>query len=149
MSMKGGELSPNELKNLINESYKGDTSRQENIGNFVYDKDLSNNKASVYHNTKTGQATIVHRGTNSTATDWSHNLSYALGLYDYTNRSKKGKDTQKAVEEKYGAKNVSTIGHSQGAINARNYGKNTHEIINLNEAYTPSLKYRKPSRNEK
>ena len=147
--MKGGDLNPQDLKHFIKESYNKDDNRNENVGDFVYDKDLSNNKASVYYNPKTGQATITHRGTKSSSlTDWSHNLKYSLGLYGYTKRAKKGKKTQKEVEEKYGKQNLSTIGHSQGSINAREYGKNSKEIINLNEAYAPSLSYRKPKKNE-
>ena len=146
--MKGGDLNPQDLKHFIKESYNKDDNRNENVGDFVYDKDLSNNKASVYYNPKTGQATITHRGTNGTMTDWGHNLKYSLGLYGYTKRAKKGKQTQAEVEKKYGKQNLSTIGHSQGSINAREYGKNSKEIINLNEAYAPSLSYRKPKKNE-
>jgi hypothetical protein len=146
--MKGGDLNPQDLKHFIKESYNKDDNRNENVGDFVYDKDLSNNKASVYYNPKTGQATITHRGTNGTMTDWGHNLKYSLGLYGNTKRAKKGKQTQAEVEKKYGKQNLSTIGHSQGSINAREYGKNSKEIINLNEAYVPSLSYRKPKKNE-
>lgn len=146
--MEGGDLNPQDLKHFIKESYNKDDNRVSNVGDFVYDKDISNNKASVYYNKKTDQATITHRGTNGTAVDWSHNLKYALGLYGFTKRAKKGKQTQAEVEKKCGSKNVSTLAHSQGAINAREYGKNSHEIIGVNSAYAPSLSYRKPNKNE-
>ena len=148
MKMKGGDLNPQDLKHFIQESYNKDDNRVANVGDFIYDKEHSNNKAAVYFNPKTGQATITHRGTAPQISDWKNNLSYALGLYDYTNRNKKGKKTQAAVEKKYNSKNVSTIGHSQSGIITRKHGKNSKEIINVNTAYKPSLHYEKPHANE-
>jgi len=69
---------------------------------------------------------------------------YALGLYKYTDRYKQGKKLQDATENKYGAQNVSTLGHSQGSKLSRDLGQNTKEIINLNPAY----KGEKPLKNE-
>jgi hypothetical protein len=129
---KGGAVSAKALKELVSASYSKNP--EENIDGFVLDKSLSNETAKVYYNPHTGQATIVHRGTSG-ANDWLNNAAYATGLYNTTNRYKQGEATQKAVEDKYGAKNVSTIGHSQGAVLARKLGKNSKEIINLNPAY--------------
>jgi len=130
---KGGAVSAKALKELVSSSYSKNP--QENLDGFVLDKSLSNETAKVYYNPHTGQATIVHRGSRG-ASDWLNNAAYATGLYNTTNRYKQGEATQKAVEDKYGAKNVSTIGHSQGAVLARKLGKNTKEIINLNPLYT-------------
>lgn len=130
---KGGAVSAKSLKELVSSSYSKNP--QENIDGFVLDKSLSNETAKVYYNPHTGQATIVHRGSRGTS-DWLNNAAYATGLYNTTNRYKQGEATQKAVENKYGTKNVSTIGHSQGAVLARKLGKNSKEIINLNPLYT-------------
>jgi len=128
---KGGKLPVKQIKQFINESYN-DTSK-ENIDDFVLDKSLSNKVAKVYYDPKTTHAVIVHRGTKG-ATDWLNNIAYAVGAYKRTNRYKTGKAVQDATEAKYGTKNVSTLGHSQGSVLARRLGKNTKEIINLNPA---------------
>ena len=88
-------MNPQELKKFINESYIHSDERskfidelasgqREQSSQFQYDEDLSNNKASVYYNPNTKQATITHRGTNETASDWKNNLALALGVYDFT-----------------------------------------------------------------
>ena len=90
--MEGGDLNPQDLKHFIKESYNKDDNRVSNVGDFIYDKDLSNNKASVYYNPKTGQATITHRGTKSSSlTDWGHNLKYSLGVYSMTKKSRRSR----------------------------------------------------------
>ena len=62
---------------------------------------------------------------------------YASGSFDFTNRSKQAKKAQDKAIEKYGNNNLSTIGHSQGSINTRKYGKDFKEIINVNPAFNP------------
>jgi hypothetical protein len=130
---KGGAVSAKQLNDLLNASYIKNP--QENIDDFILDKSLSNDTAKVYYNPKNKQAVIAHRGTYG-ASDWLNNAAYFSGLYNKTNRYKQGEATQKAVEDKYGAKNVSTLGHSQGSVLARKLGKNSKEIINLNPLYT-------------
>jgi hypothetical protein len=141
-------MNPQELKKFINESYIHSDERSKFIDDFKYDEELSNNKAAVYYNPDTKQATISHRGTNNTILDWKNNLALGLGVYDFTNRNKKGKATQKSVKDKYGESNVSTIGHSQGAFLAKKHGTNSKNVITLNEAYIPSKIYNKPKKNE-
>ena len=67
----------------------------------------------------------------------------ALGLYDYTNLAKKAKLTQKQVEDKYGAANLTSIGHSQSGEITRKNAKKSKQIINVNSAYVPTWKYNK------
>jgi hypothetical protein len=104
------------------------------IDTYNYDPELSNIYGTVYHDPNTGHAVLTHRGTKGTY-DWINNLAYATGTYKYTDRYKQGQKLQNATENKYGAKNVSTLGHSQGSVLARELGKNSKEIINLNPAY--------------
>lgn len=136
----GGELSIGNIKKIMKASYKD---APERIGDFILDHDLSNEYAVVYYNPSTGQAVVCHRGT-TTAYDWTNNLMYAVGRYKSTDRYKIGKLTQEKAIKKYGAKNISTLGHSQGAALARELGKDTKEIITLNPAY----KGEKPLKNE-
>lgn len=138
---KGGKLTARELKEFLNESYNKNA--KENVDGFQLDKDLSSDTAKVYYNPETGRAVVAHRGTSGVK-DWANNLAYAVGAYKYTDRYKKGKTAQDAAEKKYGKENISTLGHSQGSVNARLLGKDTKEIINLNPAY----RFEIPAKNE-
>ena len=138
--LHGGALSINHIKKMLKASYKD---APERIDDFILDKQLSGQYGVVYFNPRTGQTVVVHRGTKE-AMDWTNNAMYALGMYKYTNRYKTGLQMQRKAEKKYGAKNITTLGHSQGAILARELGQNTKEIITLNPAY----KGEKPLKNE-
>ena len=137
----GGKLKADEIKGFINESYE--TTPKTNIGDWILDKELSTPTAKVYYNPKTNEAVVAHRGTQG-ASDWGNNVAYALGAYKLTDRYKQGKKVQDKVEAKYGKKNISTLGHSQGSILARELGADTKEIININPAYS----FEKPKKNE-
>ena len=141
--LSGGALSINHIKQMLKASYQNNSDRMQSIDDFILDKQLSGQYGVVYFNPRTGQTVVVHRGTKE-AMDWSNNAMYALGMYKYTNRYKTGLQMQKKAEKKYGAKNITTLGHSQGAILARELGQNTKEILTLNPAY----KGEKPLKNE-
>lgn len=138
---KAGKRSAKHIKEMLEASYQD--APPETIDGFVLDKELSNKTGKVYYNPTTGEANIIHRGTSGTA-DWLNNLAYGVGAYELTSRYKTGKRTQDRAEKKYGKKNISTLGHSQGAVLARKLGKDTKEIININPAYS----FENPSKNE-
>jgi len=140
-NIEGGKLSAAEIKSFVSASYIDHP--DPTIDDYLLDTKLSNETAKVYYNPKQKRAVVVHRGTQGLS-DWGNNLAYALGGYEMTDRYKMGKDTQNKAEKKYGAKNISTLGHSQGAILARKLGANTKEIITVNPAY----KFEKPLPNE-
>lgn len=117
------------IKKFIDASYQKNA--PENINRFKLDKELSSDVAKVYN--KDNKAVVVHRGTQS-ASDWKNNLAYVLGKYKSTDRFKEGKNIQNKAISKYGASNISTIGHSQGALLARELGGKTKEIITVNPA---------------
>jgi hypothetical protein len=129
---KGGKLRATEVRNLLDASYQDEP--PQNIGDWVLDNGLSNQYGKVYYKPD-GSAVVAHRGTDTTLKDWGNNLAYAMGNYENTDRYKQGKSIQDQAESKYGAKNISTLGHSQGSILSRKLGKNTKEIINVNPAY--------------
>lgn len=131
----GGALSQKDLKGLLGASYDP----TDNVNDFQLDKDSSSKTSQVYHNPKTGQTVVAHRGTKGIM-DWGNNLVYAVAGkkgYKMTPRYKEAEKVQKKAEEKYGAKNVSTIGHSQGGLQAELLGKDSKEIITLNKATRP------------
>ena len=138
---KGGKLKAKQVKDFLDASYKKTAPNQ--LDGYILDKDLSTDTAKVYYNPTTNKAVVAHRGTKGLM-DWGNNLAYAIGAYERTNRFKKGKAVQDKAEAKYGKQNISTLGHSQGAILARKLGKDTKEIINVNPAYG----FEKPSANE-
>ena len=139
--IEGGKLSAPEIKSFVSASYIDHP--DPTIDDWLLDTKLSNETAKVYYNPKQKRAVVIHRGTQGLS-DWGNNLAYMLGGYEMTDRYKMGKDTQNRAEKKYGAKNISTLGHSQGAILARKLGANTKEIITVNPAY----KFEKPLPNE-
>ena len=133
---KGGRISVGNLKNLLTASYDN---KQKQVGDFVLDSSVSSKTSKVYVNPNTGQAVVAHRGTSG-FTDWLNNAVYAYGgkdMYKYTPRYREAEKIQSKAQEKYGKDNISTIGHSQGGLQAELLGKNSKEIITLNKATRP------------
>lgn len=135
-------MKANIAKQLIEASYEKNAPPRIKNG-WRLDDDLSKSEAKVYRNKNTNEAVIVHRGTQGLA-DWKNNLAYVTGNYKRTDRFKTGQRIQRATEAKYGKENITTMGHSQGGILARELGKNTKQIINVNPAYM----LEKPAKNE-
>ena len=134
--ISGGKLAVPTLKGLLDASYDKNV---KNVDGFVQDERLSTKTSKVYVNPETGQAVVAHRGTSG-FTDWFNNAVYALGgrrAYKMTGRYKEAEKVQKEAEAKYGKDKVSTIGHSQGGLQAELLGQNSHEIITLNKATRP------------
>jgi len=134
--MEGGALSAKELKGLLGASYDP---KIDKVGDFILDSKLSTKTSKVYHNPNSGQVVVAHKGTEGIL-DWGNNAVYALGgktAYKLTPRYKEAEKVQKQAEKKYGAKNVSTIGHSQGGLQAELLGGKSKEIITLNKATRP------------
>jgi hypothetical protein len=57
--------------------------------------------------------------------------------YKLTPRYKEAEKVQRRAEKKYGASNVTTIGHSQGGLQSELLGGRSKEIITLNKATLP------------
>lgn len=131
----GTGLESSELQGLLEGSYTGAAPE-----GWTKDKKLSKKTAKVYTDGK-GNAVVAHRGTEGTMSDWSNNLIYGLAGntgYRLTHRYKESKRVQDRAQKKYGRKNVSTIGHSQGGLLAQELGGRSKEIITLNKATRPS-----------
>jgi len=133
---KGGKISIGNLKNLLTASYDN---KQDKVGDYVLDPSVSSKTSKVYVNPATGQAVVAHRGTSGFS-DWLNNAVYAYGgkqYYKYTPRYKEAEKVQNQAQEKYGKENISTIGHSQGGLQAELLGDKSKEIITLNKATRP------------
>lgn len=144
-SLEGGAISGKELKRLTEASYKKNKEKPDKIGDLVLDRELSTRKAAVYYNPKTGEAAVTHRGTTGTAADWANNLALGVGLYKKTDRFKRGKETQKKVNEKYGKENVLTTSHSQSGALAHELNKEglVNKSVEVNPARLPFQKVMK------
>ena len=134
---KGGKLSAKHLRDLLNASYAENPPN--NIDDFILDKTLSTKHVKVYHNPQNKQTVIAHRGTKEWY-DWGNNIIYGLfgkKGYKLTPRFKESERVHKATVAKYGVKNLSTIGHSQGGIASEILGQEGKEIITFNKATKP------------
>jgi hypothetical protein len=129
-SLLGGKVTSQELKSFVKASYNP----VDTIGDYVLHKSISKPTIAVYNNPLSGETKVVHRGTSG-AKDWANNLAYVAGLSKHTSRYKDAERVQQRAEAKYGAQNIDTIGHSQGAVFSWELGQNTKNIINLNPAY--------------
>ena len=130
---KGKGLKADTFRALLESSYEGG-----DAGGFTMDRQLSTKTSKVYTH-PSGQVVVAHRGTAG-ALDWGNNAVYAMGgdlAYKLTPRYREAKKVQQNAEKKYGAKNITTIGHSQGGLQAQLLGGNTKEIITLNKATRP------------
>lgn len=126
----GGEISSHDAADLLKHSYYKTHTDE---GDYLIDPELSNQYAQTY--TKDGRAYVVHRGTKG-ATDWLTNARMLFGdKNDY--RFRAGRDIQQKAENKYGSKNITTLGHSLGSQIAKEVGKNSHEIIAYNRPTLP------------
>jgi hypothetical protein len=133
----GGKLSVKNLKALLSASY--DEKPPERINDFILDSKLSTKHVKVYHNPVNQQTVIAHRGTKEWY-DWFNNAVYgAFGKtgYKLTARFKESQRVHNATIAKYGVKNLSTIGHSQGGIASEILGQQGKEVITLNKATRP------------
>ena len=133
--LDGGSLQTSTFKGLLDASYDG----RKSVDGFIKDDSISSKTSKVYRDPITKQVVVAHQGTKG-AKDWLNNLKFAIGgtkAYKKTRRFKEAERVQRLAEEKYGAQNISTIGHSQGALQSEILGKNTKEILTLNKASNP------------
>jgi len=136
MPKKAGALSSKQLQGLLNASYD---KKIRNVDGFQQDRALSTKTSKVYVDPTTGQTVVAHRGTAG-ITDWGNNLVYAIGgrkAYKQTSRFKEAQKVQREAETKYGREKISTIGHSQGGLQAELLGRRGKETITLNKATRP------------
>lgn len=128
--MKGRSIAVKNLKSILESTYSQKPS--ESVDGYELDKSLSTDEVLVY--AKNNHAIVAFRGTTPNL-DWMNNYYYARGQYESTPRFQRARQVYEHAVQKYGEKNISVIGHSQGAIPSRLLGKNSKEIITLNPAY--------------
>ena len=139
MVIYGSSVGSKDLKNLLDSSY--DPSLLDEA-RFEMDTALSTDGTKVFLDKENNNKVYVaHMGTDGLA-DWKNNLVYAVGgskAYKKTDRYKKAKKVQQKAENKYGATNITTVGHSQGGLQASLLGGKSNEIITYNQATAPGV----------
>ena len=131
----GGSLKPSLLRDFLQGSYK----KSSDIKGFTLDHDLSGKRVQVYKSVTGDQVVVVHRGSYSLH-DWVTNANMFMGgtrALKMSARYKHAKEIQKQAEEKYGASNVTTVGHSLGAKIAQEVGGNSKEVLTVNKPTLP------------
>lgn len=131
----GGKLKVVDVADIVAQSYRTNKENLKNVGKYKVDKSLSGQRVQVYYDKTNKKAIVNHRGTSG-LTDVFTDVKYALGDdLSSSKRLKHAKKIQQKAEDKYGASNIDTIGHSLGAKIARDVGKNTNSVIQINPAY--------------
>ena len=128
--LNGGSLANEDLQALLSKSYH--SKHPSDYKDFVVDKELSGQRVQVYHNPTTQQTIVAHRGTAS-APNWIENVAYAVSNDKSGKAFQHSKKIQDQAYSKYGKENITTIGHSKGALHAQEYGKEGKEVITLNK----------------
>jgi hypothetical protein len=133
--LEGGKIPAGDLKQLLYQSYH--SKKPKSYKDYVIDPELSGQRVQVYKKKGTNEVFVVHRGSQGIH-DFG-NDALALAGYDISKskRFKHAANIQKKAEAKYGAENVSTLGHSLGSAIASDVGQDSKEIINLNKFIPP------------
>jgi hypothetical protein len=129
--IEGTGMIAGDISRFLSKSYD---KKPSDMGDYKVDKKLSGQRVQVYHNPETDKTIVVHRGTASLQ-DWGTNVAMAFGIKG--KRYKHAKKIQDQAEEKYGKKNIITMGHSQGGRWAELLGRDTAEVITLNKPTLP------------
>ena len=140
--IQGRAISIGDLKTALDKSYSKSKVKT-GFGDFQVDGDLTTKETQTYVNPKTGQVLVVHRGTQGLR-DVFTDIAYTATGYK-GKRFKDANKIQKLAENKYGAKNISTLGHSLGSLVSSDVGSNSKEIINYN---TPVIPWSRKRENE-
>ncbi len=136
------ELSRGNLETMLGNTYKSN-SEGGGIDSYSLDPTLSDNRVKVYYDPNTKHTVVAHRGSAS-AQDWVENAMYSIGIKRGANY-KHSREMQKKAEAKYGSENLTTIGHSKGAMHAQEFGQKG-DIVTLNKPVnvTDALHYKVP-----
>jgi len=136
------KLDKGTLEQMLKKTYEK-TQEDGAVNSYVEDKELSDRRTRVYYDPNTKHTVVAHRGSAS-AQDWAENAMYAFGFRGGRNY-KHARGVQRAAEEKYGTENLTTIGHSKGALHAQDFGQKG-DIVTLNKPVNLSdaLRYEVP-----
>jgi len=134
MKLKGGSLTVNEIKQLLEASYNPEAPKE--LLGYTLDAKLSNLYGKVYFNNGIKKVVIAHRGTVENS-DWANNATYiaSSSAYKLTPRFKEAQTMVNKTLKKYKGFRIESIGHSQGGLLSHLLGTKAIDNIQLNPAY--------------
>lgn len=134
----GGAVSASAFKKILNNTYKKD--RPNDIPGYTIDNSLSGQRVKTYVNNDTGEVVFAVRGTKGmkdVLTDMKLFFTPKSKLKKL-DRFKHADKVLKEAEQKYGAENISVIGHSLGSKIAETIGSEKNKnIITYNKPVLP------------
>jgi uncharacterized protein (DUF4415 family) len=108
-------LKASTLKDVLQSSYKKNKDIDAPAG-YTLDRSLSTNQAKVFKSDNSNDVIVAHRG-SATKNDWMDNYSYArYGNVKKTDTYKAAKRVQNQAIRKYGADNITSVGHSRAGL---------------------------------
>lgn len=117
------------FKAMLDDTYDA---KAKTIGDYTLDSELSGKRARVYKHKSNNTVVVAHRGTQGIH-DVFTDLSLTL-TGKHSKRIKYAQEIQKKANEKYGAENITSIGHSLGGYIAEEVAHEKSDIITLNKA---------------
>lgn len=132
MPRKGGSLQADQIKQVIDNSYKDG----KDPDGYVLDPSLSDERVKVYKDMNSDQVIVAHRGSKGWR-DWLDNAYYGFtGDIRGSSTYKDAKSRQQKAIDKYGAKNVIAVGHSRAGkyVEELNKEEPVKEVITYNKA---------------
>jgi hypothetical protein len=113
------------VQKLLKNSYEKGGKQKKELDGYLIDPQLSGRRAQVYFNNDTNKAVVIHRGTQGVH-DFVTDGLLSLGIK--TKRFKHGQKIQDKAIEKYGKDNITTLGHSLGAVITEDVNRGTNTI---------------------
>lgn len=130
----GGKVKASVLKSILHNGYQD--KQDKNIDGYKLDKELSGERAQVYHNPDTNHTIVNHRGTKGIH-DMYTDVKLMLG-YKKNKRFDHGKKITDEAMKKYHNSDVTITGHSLSSQIAQEANKPYQkELVTLNGAVTP------------
>lgn len=141
----GGKIKASVFKHVLHNGYQKKPAEQ--IEGYQLDKELSGQRAQVYHNKDTNHTIINHRGTNGIH-DMYTDVKLMFG-HKNNQRFDHGKEITDKALAKYHDSSVTITGHSLGhAIAKESNIPHQKELVTLNGAVIPTDLLSKQKDNE-
>jgi len=145
--VKGGSLKADQLQEVLENAYK----QTDNAPNgYTMDKDLSDDRVKVYKDMNSDQVIVAHRGSKGWR-DWLDNARYAYdGDITKSGTYQDARTRQKKAIDKYGAKNIISVGHSRAGKYVEELNKEdpVKEVITYNKVVHPNTIFQSNPENQ-
>jgi len=144
---KGGSLQADQIQKVLENTYK---ETDDAPSGYMIDKDLSDDRAKVYKDMNSDQVIVAHRGSKGWR-DWLDNARYAYdGDITKSGTYKEAKARQQKAIDKYGAKNIISVGHSRAGkyVEELNKEQPVKEVITYNKAVHPNTIFQSNPENQ-